>query len=166
MASILYIKDAVVTGDLLARRHASEEEVRVGEAAIVTPTGWDYLRQKRLQLSRGAGECVAAAEPSAPVATTLIAEVAAAKLEGVGRCEQPGRSCGCQDEEFGSGYVEPSSCRDCAIYELKRTGGQGANCHGCNRRTLLDQLVESGQGVDPEQLIREVTALVVHRMED
>jgi hypothetical protein len=49
---------------------------------------------------------------------------------------------------------------------LKKTGDEGANCHGCNRRTLLDQLVESGHGVDPEQLIREVTALVVHRLED
>jgi hypothetical protein len=49
---------------------------------------------------------------------------------------------------------------------MKRRGEQGADCHGCNRRVLLDQLVESGQGVDPEQLIREVTSLVVHRLED
>ncbi|MGY8826090.1 MAG: hypothetical protein ACKVJG_19495 [Candidatus Latescibacterota bacterium] len=165
MASTLYIEDAVVTGELLGQRHASEEEVRVGEAAIVTPTGWDYLRQKRLQLSRGAVSSTSVAEPLAPAAN-LVAEAQVSKIEGVGRCEQPNRSCGCHDEEFGSGYVEPSSCRDCAIYELKKSGDQGANCHGCNRRTLLDQLIESGQGVDPEQLIHEVTALVVHRLED
>lgn len=165
MASLLYIKDAVVTGDLLAQRHASEEEVRVGEAAIVTPTGWDYLRQNRLRLSRGSVDDASSAQEAAPAAA-LVTEVPAAQMEGAGRCEHPGRSCGCQDEEFGSGYVEPSSCRDCAIYELKKTGDQSANCHGCNRRTLLDQLVETGHGVDPEQLIHEVTALVVHRLED
>lgn len=166
MTSPLYIEDAVVTGDLLAQRHVSEEEVRVGEAAIVTPTGWDYLRQKRLRLSRGSLAAAAPAALPSSAAAALVPEVTAAKIEGAGRCEHPARSCGCQDEEFGSGYIEPSSCRDCAIYELKKTGDEGANCHGCNRRTLLDQLVESGHGVDPEQLIREVTALVVHRLED
>ena len=87
-------------------------------------------------------------------------------MDGAGRCEHPGRSCGCQTEEFGSGYVEPSSCHDCAIFHMKRRGESGADCHGCNRRVLLDQLAESGQGVDPEQLIREVTSLVEDRLED
>jgi len=163
MAS-LYIEEAVITGELLARRHGEEGEVRVTPSAIVTPTGWDYLRQHRLQLSRGT-----APEPASPPAAdrpASIAEVEPPQMDGAGRCDQPDRSCGCQTEEFGSGYVEPSSCQDCAIYHMKRRGEQGADCHGCNRRVLLDQLVESGQGVDPEQLIREVTSLVVNRLED
>ncbi len=164
MASVLYIEEAVITGDMLSRRHAGEEQVCVDEGAIVTPTGWDYLRQKRLPLSRG--KSPEPATPAAQAPARLIAEVEAPQMDGAGRCDHPGRSCGCQTEEFGSGYVEPSSCRDCAIYQMKSRGESGASCHGCNRRALLDQLIESGQGVDPEQLIGEVTALVVHRLED
>ena len=53
MASILYIEEAVVTGDLLSRLHRDESEIRIADSAIVTPTGWDYLRQHRVQLSKG-----------------------------------------------------------------------------------------------------------------
>ena len=69
------------------------------------------------------------------------------------------------EEEFGSGFVEPSSCHDCSIHELKRKGDQSADCYGCNRRVLLDKLVESGSGLEPEQLIREVTSAVAQRLE-
>jgi len=172
LASVLHIEDAVITGDMLARKHGAEEEVCIGEAAIVTPTAWDYLRQKHLRLQRGAVEQMAAVAVAAEqnaVAEAVANDVLIAEakvMDGLGRCEQPRESCGCQDEEFGSGYVEPSSCRDCVVYELKKKGDAGADCAGCNRRHLLDGLIESGQGVDPEQLIREVTALVVHRLED
>ena len=91
MTSPLYIEDAVVTGDLLAQRHVSEEEVRVGEAAIVTPTGWDYLRQKRLRLSRGSLAAAAPAALPSSAAAALVPEVTAAKIEGAGRCEHPAR---------------------------------------------------------------------------
>lgn len=164
MASVLYIEEAVVTGDVLSRRHADQEQVCIDEGAIVTPTGWDYLRQKRLSLSRGKRPAPAVQAEQAPA--QLIAEVQAPQMDGMGRCDRPDHSCGCQTEEFGSGYVEPSSCRDCAIYQMKSRGESGASCHGCNRRALLDQLIESGQGVEPEQLIGEVTALVVDRLED
>ena len=166
MASVLQIEDAVITGDMLARKHGAEREVCIGEAAIVTPTAWDYLRQKRLRLQRGAVSAAADQKAVPEVAAALVAEVKVPQMDGLGRCEQPSESCGCQDEEFGSGFVEPSSCRDCAIYELKKKGDSSADCTGCNRRHLLDGLIESGQGVDPEQLISEVTALVVHRLED
>ena len=53
--------------------------------------------------------------------------------------------------------------QDCAIFHMKRRGESEADCHGCNRRVLLD-LAESGQGIDPE-LIREVTSLVEDRLE-
>ena len=165
MASILYIEEAVVTGDILSRRHGDESEVYIADSAIVTPTGWDYLRQHRVQLSKGEipisprGSSDGEGHPSIP-------EVEPAQMDGSGRCELPSRSCGCQTEEFGSGYVEPSSCHDCAIFHMKRRGETRADCHGCNRRVLLDQLAESGQRVDPEQLIREVTSLVEDRLED
>ena len=38
MASILYIEEAVVTGDILSRRHGDESEVYIADSAIVTPT--------------------------------------------------------------------------------------------------------------------------------
>ncbi len=73
---------------------------------------------------------------------------------------------GCVQDEFGSGYVEPSCCRECAIHKLKLEGDKNASCEGCNRHKTLMQLVEKGQASDPEELIREVSALVVHRLED
>ena len=166
MASILYIEEAVVTGDLLSRLHGDESEIRIADSAIVTPTGWDYLRQHRVQLSKGDAPASTRCSPNGVADVSQSSEVEHSQMDGAGRCEHPSRSCGCQTEEFGSGYVEPSSCDDCAIFHMKRRGESGADCHGCNRRVLLDQLAESGQGIDPEQLIRQVTSLVEDRLED
>ena len=120
MAEALHIDAPVVTGDLLGREHNGERTLSVAPGAILTPTAWDYIRQHRLELSRG--EAVAAAEAVADA----------------GQCEHPDRACGCEHEEFGSGYVEPAHCGDCAVHERKREGDPEASCEGCNRyKTLL-----------------------------
>ena len=159
MTSVLYIEESVVTGEILAGAHSAEREVCVNETAIVTPTGWDFLRNSRLRLIRGSA--------SKKNVSLRAVEKKTDKhiMDGLGRCNQPERSCGCVDEEFGSGFVEPSSCQDCSIHELKRKGDNSVNCNGCNRRDLLEQLSESVDTMEPEQLIREVTAVVTKRLE-
>jgi hypothetical protein len=144
---------------LLSREHKGERELRVSPDAVLTPTAWDYIRQQRLQLSRGG-------EREAVSALGTAGASDADRIVGEGRCDHPGRSCGCQQEEFGSGFVEPSCCRDCAIHKLKREGDTSASCQGCNRHKTLLQLIESGQATDPEQLIQRITEMVAHRLED
>lgn len=167
MAAVLYIDDAVVTGDSLSRAHQGERELSVDPNAILTPTAWDYIRQHRLQLSRdGAVAVEAAAAAAAGVAAKHGSAASEDSITGAGQCDHPDRSCGCQHEEFGSGYVEPSCCRDCAIHKLKLEGDPEASCEGCNRHKTLLQLVEKGQASDPEELIRRITEIVQHRLED
>ncbi len=149
MAEALHIDAPVVTGDLLGREHKGERALSVAPSAILTPTAWDYIRQHRLQLSRG--EAVAAA---------------AAGTADVGRCEHPDRACGCQHEEFGSGYVEPAHCGDCAVHQRKKAGDLEASCAGCNRYKTLLQQIEKGQATDPEALVEQVAELVTHRLAD
>jgi hypothetical protein len=159
MTSVLYIEESIVTGEILVGAHSGEREVCVNETAIVTPTGWDFLRNSRLRLIRSS-------VTKKPVSSRLVKEKTDQyMMDGLGRCNQPDCSSGCIDEEFGSGFVEPTSCQDCAIHELKRKGDNSANCNGCNRRVLLDQLSESADIMEPEQLIREVTAVVTKRLE-
>lgn len=148
MAKALHIDAPVVTGDLLGREHKGERTLSVSSSAILTPTAWDYIRQHRLQLSRG--ETVAAVEAGADA----------------GRCEHPDRACGCEHEEFGSGYVEPAHCGDCAVHERKKAGDPEASCEGCNRYKTLLQQIEKGQASDPEALIEQITELVIHRLAD
>lgn len=142
MTKALHIDAPVVTGDLLRREHKGERTLSVAASAILTPTAWDYIRQHRLQLSRG--EVVADA----------------------GRCEPLDRASGCEHEEFGSGYVEPARCGDCAIHQRKQAGDPEANCEGCNRYKTLLQQIEQGQATDPEALIEQITELVIHRLAD
>ena len=148
MTEALHIDAPVVTGDLLGREHKGERTLSVAPGAILTPTAWDYIRQHRLQLSRGA----------AVAAVDAVADA--------GRCEHPDRSCGCEHEEFGSGYVEPAHCGDCAVHERKKEGDPEASCEGCNRYKTLLQQIEQGQASDPEALIKQITELVIHRLAD
>ena len=162
MAAVLHIDDAVVTGDLLSRAHQGEREFSFVPNAILTPTAWDYIRQHRLQVSRG-GEVSAATSSNAGQPETAETE---GRIISEGQCEHPDRSCGCQHEEFGSGYVEPSCCHDCAIQKLKREGDAEASCEGCNRHKTLVQLVARGKASDPEELVRRISDIVTHRLED
>ena len=153
MTTVLHIGDSVVTGDLLAREHKGERAVSVVSDAILTPTGWDYIRQHRLQLARG------------QVPAPLLNPDGERKGDAA-RCDHPDRSFGCQYEEFGSGYVEPACCSECAIHARKKAGDATASCEGCNRHKTLLHLIEQGQASDPEELIREVSAMVLHRLDE
>ena len=175
MVGVLYLQDPVITGDLIGRQHKGERELSLVPEAILTPTAWDYIRQHRLVLSQGENALPASKQVAEPIGPTAKLEQAAEPIgptanechqTGEGRCEHPDRPMGCVQEEFGSGYVEPSCCRDCEIHKLKLEGDKNASCEGCNRHKTLMQLVEKGQASDPEELIREVSALVVHRLED
>ncbi len=158
----MHIDDTVVTGDLLSRAHQGEREFSFVPNAILTPTAWDYIRQHRLQVSRG-GEVSAATSSNEGQPETAETE---GRIISEGQCEHPDRSCGCKHEEFGSGYVEPSCCHDCAIHKLKREGDAEASCEGCNRHKTLVQLVARGKASDPEELIRRISEIVAHRLED
>ena len=94
------------------------------------------------------------------------AEGAEERIGGEGRCDHPDRSSGCQHEEFGSGYVEPACCSECAIHARRKAGDANASCEGCNRHKTLLRLIDQGQASDPEQVIREVSAMVLHRLEE
>ncbi len=148
MTEVLHIDAPVVTGDLLGREHKGERTLSVAPSAILTPTAWDYIRQHRLPLSRGA----------AIAATDRVADA--------GRCEHPNRACGCEHEEFGSGYVEPARCSDCAVHQRKQAGDSAASCEGCNRYKTLLQQIEQGHAADPEALVDQITELVLHRLAD
>lgn len=140
----MHIDVPVVTGDVLGREHKGERVLSVSPSAILTPTAWDYIRQHRLQVRRG--------------------EASAAPAEG--GCEHPDRACGCEHEEFGSGYVEPASCGDCAVHQRKKAGDAEASCAGCNRYKTLLQQIEQGQAIAPEALVSQITELVMHRLAD
>ena len=137
MAEALHIDVPVVTGDVLGRTHQGERVLSVSPGAILTPTAWDYIRQHRLQLRRGAAVAAPAAEGS-----------------------------GCEHEEFGSGYVEPARCGDCAVHQRKKAGDAVASCTGCNRYKTLLQQIEQGQAIAPEALVEQITELVMHRLAD
>lgn len=155
----LHIPEAVVTGEILGARHAGEEEVSVQPGAVVTPTGWDYLRSHRMRLTRGQ-----AAEPgeSRPAGPAAIPEVLPPGAEGGllsrGRCDHPDRPYGCRTEEFGSGFVEPSSCSECAVYKAERAGRPSCGCAGCNRRTAADE--------EAEALVRRLTDEIMRRLSE
>ncbi|MFH1568935.1 MAG: hypothetical protein ABIL09_13135 [Gemmatimonadota bacterium] len=123
MADILHIADAVVTEDCLRRRHQGETAVQVGRAAVITPTGYDYLRAHRLRLTRGDGTSGAAAAPAgaAPSArhASQVREVRPPTADGQsirpeGRFEHKDRPFGCKTDDFGSGFAAASGGRGTA----------------------------------------------------
>ena len=120
MAGALHIADAVVTGASLRGQHGDETEIQVGAGAVITPTGWDYIRDHRLRLTRGqgaAGQNTPAREATPPVATrasgtasSQVREIKPPSADGTsiqaqGRCDFPDQAYGCKTDEFGSGYA-------------------------------------------------------------
>lgn len=116
LAGTLHISEAVITAGLLQQRHGDEGEVQVGAAAVITPTGWDYIRDHRLRVARGHS-----APPSRPPAaparqsggasgSTQIREVQPpaaddTSIRSQGRCDYPEQPFGCKTDEFGSGFA-------------------------------------------------------------
>ncbi|NKB70170.1 MAG: hypothetical protein GKR89_24105 [Candidatus Latescibacteria bacterium] len=154
MAGQFRIEDQVVTGDALQRQHQGQGQVSVLPQAVITPTGWDYIRQHRLEVVRST-----TAPQSLPEAEDADTAVAAQQSQP-GRCDQPDKPFGCQTEEFGSGFAEPTSCHDCTINKLRLEGRQDVDCHGCNRHKALQQVA----GVQADELVRHIADLVAQRL--
>ena len=154
MSSVCHIDAPVVTEALLRQHHQGQEELSLLPGAVITPTGWDYIRQHRLQVVRQKAAPPPAAQPGPPAG--LITELTPSSLVQEGRCDHPDRSCGCQTEEFGSGFVEPASCAECAIHQAQ--GGCGEGCKGCNRHKSA-----ALPGVS-EDLVRQITAQVMDHL--
>jgi|APSaa5957512622_1039677.scaffolds.fasta_scaffold19558_1 hypothetical protein len=126
MENVLYVAEAVITEDLLRRLHQGQEEIRFGPKTVVTPTGWDFIREHQLRVSRG--EAPSGAETNEPATARIpevgaesagsdnrqtgggmIEEVCTPQMVQEGRCEHPDRSYGCKTDEFGSGFAEASA---------------------------------------------------------
>ena len=131
--------------------HHDEKEVWISPRSVITPTAWDYIREGRLRIVREQGEPPAAAAQDAEV---LVGN----KLLQEGRCEQRDRSCGCDGDEFGSGFVEPASCRQCAIHRLQQEGKPNAGCEGCNRARSAR--------TDMEPVVRRITDQILARLKE
>ncbi len=173
MAGAVHIADPVVTGDSLARQHQGEEEVRVAARAVITPTGWDYIRQHRLRVVRGEPDPPPQSQPvpasSAPP-DPQIAEVRPLSAEEMrlvqeGRCDHPDRPYGCETDEFGSGFVEPSSCCECGVEGERKKPGTSDACGGCNRQKTVEPPVDPGRGADIEALVQYITDEIMARLE-
>lgn len=151
MSRACHLDAPIITEALLRQQHQGQEELRLLPGSVITPTGWDYIRQHRLKVIRGPA-------PAAPApAPGLIPELTPSSLVQEGRCDHPDRACGCQTEEFGSGFVEPASCGQCAIHQAQ--GGCGPACQGCNRHKSAAVL----PGVS-EELVRQIAAQVMSRL--
>ena len=168
MAGVLYIDSPVITEVALSRQHEGEDEVVVINSAVITPSGWDYLRRHRLRLTRGeAGTEPASRTPvSAQTLPPSDAESsqhgnvsAGQQLVQQGICHYPSRCYGCESEEFGSGFVEPNSCQECAVYRRASGRPDSRDCHGCNRHlAVANRLREAGGEVDElvQQIVNEI----------
>lgn len=160
--SSLFLDAPVLTEALLHQEHQGQEELRLRPGAVITPTGWDYIRQHHLKVVRGEAPAPAPVGPASAPAPGLIPELTPSSLVQEGRCDHPDRACGCQTEEFGSGFVEPASCGECSVHHAE--GGCGPACQGCNRHKnppALQQIVLPGVS---EDLVRQITAQVMTRL--
>ncbi len=173
MAAVVHIADRVVTGDTLARQHQGEEEVCVSPGTVVTPTGWDYIRQHRLSLVRGEPES-AAQGPPAPAAdggfSPPIAEVRPLspdemRLVQEGRCDHPDRPFGCTTEEFGSGFAEPASCCECGVGGESGEPGAAEACDCCSRKGAAAAANDQGRDGELEALVQYITDEIMARLE-
>ena len=171
MTQVLDITAAVVTQDVLSKAHAGEQEVRVDPGALVTPSAWDFLCYHRLRLIRGsaasatassAERSYVAAAPATSGATAITEILPPGSDAGVlsrGRYDHPDKAFGCRSEEFGSGFVEPSCCSDCAIRQAREVQPAGGNCGcgGCNKAATPDD--------DSEALVQQLTDEIMRRLE-
>lgn len=194
MDRVLHIGDPVVTKEVLQRRHHGETDVHICRRAVITPTGWDYIRDHRLRVTR----VEQAALPSGAASGSLLAagglppvggHTAASRpragsgaiqeispptaddtsLVQQGRCEFPSRSFGCKTEEFGSGFVEPSTCQECPVQQLQPASPSAVEsscgCGGCNRHRTQQQVAGEGRGApDLEALVQQITEEIIFRL--
>ena len=113
------------------------------------------------------GERVLSVSPSAILTPTAWDYIRQHRLQvRRGEASAAPAEGGCEHEEFGSGYVEPARCGDCAVHQRKKAGDAEASCAGCNRYKTLLQQIEQGQAIAPEALVAQITELVMHRLAD
>lgn len=167
MAGTLHIQALVVTEEVLRERHGGEDEVCVAKTAVVTPTGWDFLRAHRLRLTRvqpAALETSVPAPKAAAPAGGSIPEVLPPGTEGGvlarGRCDHPDRAYGCKTEEFGSGFVQPSGCTECAVQRVAAAGSGGCGCGGCSHAGTDDASER-----ELEALVQRITDQIMARLQ-
>jgi hypothetical protein len=172
MDKTLTTEERVVTSEVLGRVHQGQVRLYLGPGSVLTPSGWDYVNQHHLEVVRGATPPAsepAAAQASCPAPDPGISEVLPAVAEDTrivqeGRCDHPDQACGCESEEFGSGFVEPDDCTDCTVRRIKKEGGTD-QCEGCNRQAV-EQNACGGDEVEIETLVRLVTDQVLARLRE
>ena len=152
LAAVLYIGEAVITEATLQRHHRGQGEIRIPDNAVVTPTGWDFVRRPRLPLPRG--QVPAGASGDVASETALIQ---------TGTCAEPDACYGCAGgEEFGAGDVEPASCTECPVQKLIDRGEPNCGCSGCNRHTARERAASAAGGTD--HLVQQITAQILERL--
>jgi len=157
VAGLLHITDLVVTEACLRQQHRDEAEILVSIRSVITPTGWDYIRNHRLRVRRGdaAGVQAAAttsgpAPPSSP--PTAIPEVLPAAADGasiqqLGRFDHPDRPFGCKNDDFGSGFADSS---------LRQVGAARASATA----------PVAGQNPEFEALVQQITDEIMERLNE
>ncbi|MDA0335210.1 MAG: hypothetical protein O2782_08610 [bacterium] len=159
MTQVLDISEAVITERVLQALHSGQAQIRVAPGAVITPSGWDFLRSNRVRLAGGTGAASPAQQSATPATAAGIHEVLPPGTDtGVlsrGRCDHPDKPFGCRTEEFGSGFVEPSCCSACAV---QQAGTKNCGCGGCNRAVATDEATEA--------LVQTLTNEIMRRLEN
>lgn len=135
MAGTLHIDDAVITEGCLRGQHGDETEIQVSVGAVITPTGWDYIRDHRLRVVRGPAARPPAGVPgpapgdAASWSTTFgpssgqVRQVEPPAADGAsirsqGRFDHPDEPFGCKTDEFGSGYAADGAASEAEFEAL------------------------------------------------
>lgn len=158
MAGLLRINETVVTGDCLRQQHGDEDEILVTSRAIITPTGWDYIRNHRLRVrhdesipattvTTGPAPAVSSS-CSADIPEVLPVAADGASIRQLGRFDHPDRPFGCKNDDFGSGFAEPGSPREC----------------GATREVATPPV--AGQDPAFEALVQQITDVIMKQLNE
>lgn len=153
MNFVLEVKLMVITGDNLAGKYQGERELLVENAAVLTPTAWDFVRDHRMRVTRG--KTAMSSFPSAAALPANKVEVGS-QMVAHGQCDHPGISCGCDTDEFGSGFVQPENCTSCVIHQLKVAGQPNPGCKGCNLNGYRDPVEDDGVDLLVTRITEEI----------
>jgi len=181
MDGTLTTEERVVTAEVLGRAHQGQTYLHLGPGSVLTPSGWDYVNQHRMEVVRGAAppsspnrpaqprgpdpqaDLQAVPQASIPAPDPGINEVLPAIAEETrivqeGRCDRPDQACGCESEEFGSGFAESD---DCTVRRMQQEG-LAATCDGRDLQPVEKRMDEA----DVEALVRLVTDQVLARLRE
>jgi hypothetical protein len=173
MDQTLTVEERVVTAEVLGRLHQGQALLRLSPGSVLTPSGWDYVNQHHLEVVRGAAPPVLPGPPeeldTRPAPVPEISEVLPSVAEDTrivqeGRCDHPDRACGCESEEFGSGFVESDDGRDSTVRRIQREG-DAAPCDGPDRQDAARDS-SGANDLDEETLVRLITEQVLARLKE